>query len=206
MTNPNPPGPVTCPHCGVNVPDVDFCLSCGVRIKGDVVIPPLKDRERQILEELLSLGGARTVSDIHENVEGSKEYTRRCLMDLTRYGLVERPSRGRYTVSKLGESALEIQKIIKIEKPTKRSATILIETPPILRAGTMIKIFKRAGGARMGKNGFVTLASVLERVGDEIAHEAITIAGDNNRKTVKAEDMDQAIGTVLFKVSKEAKG
>ena len=203
MTNPNPPEAVTCPHCGVSVPDVDFCLSCGVRIKGDVVVPPLKDRERQILEELLSLGGVSTVSNIHNNVKGSKEYIRVILLDLVRYGLVGKPSRGKYVMSKLGESALEIRKDIKVEEPAKRAATILIETPEILRAGTMVKIFKRAGAARVAKNGFTTLASILEQVGDEIAQEAVAIAGDNNRKTVRAEDMDQAIGTVLFKVSKE---
>jgi len=203
MTSPNPPGPVTCPHCGVNVPDTDFCLSCGARIKGDVVVPSLKDRERQILEELLLLGRVSTVSDIHNNVKGSKEYIRVILLDLVRYGLVEKPSRGKYVVSKLGESALEIRKDIKVEEPAKRAATILIETPEILRAGTMVKIFKRAGGARVARDGFITLASILEQVGDEIAQEAVAIAGDNNRKTVKAEDMEQAIGMVLFKVSKE---
>jgi len=196
MSDPNQPGPVTCPNCGVSVPDVDFCLSCGTRIKGDVVIPPLKNRERQILEGMLSLGGTPNVSEIHDKTKGSKEYIRRLLSDLVRYGLVERPSRGRYTVSKLGESALKIQKDIKIKKPAKRVATILIGIPEILRAGTMVKIFKRAGGRRMGKNGFTTLALVLERVGDEIAREAVIIASGNNRKTVRVEDMEQAVGTI----------
>ncbi len=203
MNNPNQPGAVTCPNCGVSVPDVDFCLSCGTRIKGDVVIPPLKDRERQILEGLLSLGDMSTVSDIHSNVRGSKEYIRRLLGDLVRCGLVKRPSRGRYVVSKLGESALKIQKDIKIKKPAERIATILIEGPEFLRGSAMIKIFKRAGGRRMARGGFDTLALVLERVGNEIARKAVTIAGDNNRKTVKVEDMEQAAEMVLSKLSKE---
>lgn len=204
MNEPNRPGVVTCSTCGVNVPDVDFCLSCGTRIKGDVVVPPLKDRERQILEGMLSLGGASTVSDIHDNVRGSKEYIRVILLDLVRYGLVGKPSRGKYVVSKLGESALKIQKDIKTKKkPAERVATILIKGPEFLRGSAMVKIFKRAGGRRMARGGFNTLALVLERVGDEIARKAVTIAGDNNRKTVKVEDMEQAAGMVLSKLSKE---
>ncbi len=203
MSNPNQLEKVICPHCDVNVPDTDFCLSCGTRIKGTPVVPPLKPREKQILEQMSSRGGILTVSDIHDSVKGSKEYIRVVLIDLVRYGLIDKPSRGKYVLSKSGQSALIIQKDIKIKALTQRHATILIETPPILRAGAMIKIFKRAGGARMAKNGFNTLAVVLERVGDEIAQEAIAIAGDNNRKTIKEEDMNQAIGMILFKASKE---
>ena len=55
----------------------------------------------------------------------------------------------------------------------------------------------------MARGGFNTLALVLERVGNEIARKAVTIAGDNNRKTVKVEDMEQAAGMVLSKLSKE---
>ncbi len=205
MTNPNPPRPVICPHCDVSVPDTDFCLSCGVRIKGMPIAPPLKPREKQILEQMSSQGGILTVSDIHDGVKGSKEYIRVILIDLVRYGLIDKPSRGKYVLSESGQSSLKIQKDIKIDKPPTRSATILIETPAILRKGAMIKIFRRAGGERMARNGFAALASALERVGGEIAQEAVTIAGDNNRKTVKVEDIEQAIDTVLPKSPKEIK-
>lgn len=199
MSNPNNTGVVICPSCEKEVPDTLLCLYCGDRLKGNIVVPPLKDKERQILEEMLSLGDVSTVSDIHNNIDGSKEYIRMVLVDLTRFGLVDKPSRGRYVISKLGKSALIIQKDIKIEKPIERPATILIEKPKILRAGTMIRIFKRAGGTRMGKDGFITLASVLEKVGDEIAHDAVVIANENNRTTVRMEDMEQAIGMLRFR-------
>lgn len=203
MTDLNQPGVVTCPSCGKDVPDALFCVYCSIRLKGDVVTPPLKDRERQILEEMLSHGGISTVSDIHNSIKGSKEYIRRLLGDLARCGLVDKPRRGRYTVSKLGKCALKIhEEDAEIEGPAKRVATILIEVPEILRAGTMIKIFKRAGGTRMGRDGYTTLASVLEQIGEEIAQEAIAIAGDSNRKTIKAEDIEQATETVTFKSPK----
>lgn len=193
MNNPNRPGVVTCPECNKDVPDALLCVYCGSRLKGKVVIPPLKNRERQILEGMLSLGGISTVSDIHSNIGGSKEYIRVILMELARYGLVDKPSRGRYEVSKLGKSALVIRKDIKIDEPTKRVATILIEKPEILKKSVMIRIFKRAGGERLGKNGSVALALALEQIGTEIAQDAVAIANNNNRKIVRVEDMEQAI-------------
>jgi len=204
---PNPLGVVTCPSCEKNVPDTLLCVYCGIRLKGEVVIPPLKNKEREILTAMDTLGGVLSIPDIYNSIGGSKESMRMSLSDMVRFGLVDKPSRGKYLISELGKSALIIKEDLDIEikEPPKHFPVISIEKPEILRTTTVIRIFKRAGGTRMGRDGYFALGSVLEQIGGEIAQEAVAIAGNNNRKTIRAEDMEQAIQMMIPRLQEEAR-
>lgn len=100
-------GIITCSSCNKDVPDVLFCVYCGMRLSGEVVVPPLSESERKILSILKTSGEELTVPNIHGIINGSKGRIRVVLSDMARVGLVTKPSRGRYIITKLGEIELK---------------------------------------------------------------------------------------------------
>lgn len=97
---------ITCPQCSKEVPNTDFCLYCGTRLRGKVIVPRLAEMERNVLKFLKDRDEAAAISDIHEAVDGSRETVRNMLSNLVKFGLVNRPSRGRYVISEKGRQIM----------------------------------------------------------------------------------------------------
>ncbi len=57
----------------------------------------------------------------------------------------------------------------------------------------MRKIIKSQTGKRISDAGAQELGDVLERFAGDIAEEAIAVARDDGRKTVRAEDIKKAL-------------
>lgn len=58
----------------------------------------------------------------------------------------------------------------------------------------MKEIIKTQGDKTVSEESAEELRDVLERFAGDIAEEAIAIARDNGRKTVRAEDIKKALG------------
>lgn len=186
---------MVCPSCKKEVPNALFCLYCGNQLKGKPIVPRMTEMEKEILILLNKRGGPVSVSDVHTIVDGTKPSVRVMLSNLVKFGLVDRPRRGQYVISEIGQRALSgrIEVVVEGEK------TPLIQhiKPQYLRPGTMIKLLKRAGDIRMSQDVPETLASILEQLGTEIAVEAVSIAKKANRGTVRLEDVNEAIRKVV---------
>jgi len=57
----------------------------------------------------------------------------------------------------------------------------------------MERIIKNAGGKRVGEDAKRALAEVIEEYGIKVAKKAIEIANAEKRKTVRAEDIKEAL-------------
>lgn len=57
----------------------------------------------------------------------------------------------------------------------------------------MKKILKSQGDKRVSEKSSKKLAEVLEQFAGDIAEEAIAVANDKDRKTVRAEDIKDAL-------------
>ena len=99
-----PIGLTRCIKCSKLVPKGVHCLYCGSPL--NITIPSIKPLERKILVAMKTLGGELTVSNIHDDTDISKESIRVHLGGLQRFGLVDRASRGKYLLSRLGESTV----------------------------------------------------------------------------------------------------
>lgn len=103
-TENNPNGLIYCKSCGTLVPKGIHCIYCGFPM--NITIPSIKPLERIILTTMKSIGGELTVPKIHESTKISKESIRVHLGGLRRFNLVNKIERGKYTLSKLGEVAI----------------------------------------------------------------------------------------------------
>jgi histone H3/H4 len=66
-----------------------------------------------------------------------------------------------------------------------------------IKVAPMHKLIKRAGADRVSEDSAIVLGDILEKIGLEIAKEAIDYAEHAGRKTVKARDIDIASKKVL---------
>lgn len=57
----------------------------------------------------------------------------------------------------------------------------------------MKEIIKEEGDKRVSEDSAEELRRVLERFAGDVAEEAIAVARDNDRKTVRSEDVKQAL-------------
>jgi histone H3/H4 len=66
-----------------------------------------------------------------------------------------------------------------------------------IKINPMHRLIKRAGAERVSENSAILLSSLLEKVGLEIAKEAVDYAEHAGRKTVKARDINIASKKIL---------
>ena len=102
-----PQGLVICSSCEKIVPNALVCVYCGTPIKRELTIPALKPLEIKILNAMQLLSIELKVSDINKETNISRESIRVCLSGMLRFGLVNKAGRGKYTISKIGESKLK---------------------------------------------------------------------------------------------------
>lgn len=58
----------------------------------------------------------------------------------------------------------------------------------------MKELIKSQGDKRVSEDSAKELGNVLERFAGDVAEEAIAVAREDGRKTVRAEDIKQALG------------
>lgn len=69
--------------------------------------------------------------------------------------------------------------------------------PNEIKVAPMHKLIKRAGAARVSEESAMALGDVLEKIGLQVAKEAIDYAHHAGRKTVKARDIEIAVDKAL---------
>lgn len=57
----------------------------------------------------------------------------------------------------------------------------------------MKEIFKNEGSKRVSEDSAEELAEILERFAGDVAEEAIAVANEDNRKTIREEDIKEAL-------------
>ncbi len=63
----------------------------------------------------------------------------------------------------------------------------------------MSRLCKKAGAARVSEEGAKELGKVLEKIGVQIAKDALDYANHAGRKTIKAEDIEIAARKIMTK-------
>jgi histone H3/H4 len=76
----------------------------------------------------------------------------------------------------------------------KKEGLIMVDE---IKVAPMHKLIKRAGAERVSEDSAIKLGEALEKIGLQVAKEAIDFAKHAGRKTVKARDIEIALEKVL---------
>ena len=104
-----PGGLVICKACTKCVPNTLVCVYCGapIKFKFDLTIPDLKPLEIKILVLMQSVDGGIKLSDISKQTDVTRKDVRICLNKMLQFGLVSKAGRGKYAISKMGETKIQ---------------------------------------------------------------------------------------------------